>query len=56
VLLTLIDIGEAATLRHVQRVEADDEATVLLRVLSAGAHDVVYTRSLAAAAQLMRSL
>jgi glucose-6-phosphate dehydrogenase assembly protein OpcA len=56
VLLTLIDIGEAETLRHVQRVEADDEATVLLRVLSAGAHDVVYTRSLAAAAQLMRSL
>jgi hypothetical protein len=56
VLLTLIDLGESETLRHVQRVEADDEAAVLLSVLSAGAHDVVYARSLAAAAELMRSL
>lgn len=55
-LLTKIDIGEADTLRHVQRVEADDEATLLLHLLSAGAHDVVYARSLAAAAQLIRSL
>ena len=56
VLLTLIDIGEAQTLRHVQRVEAEDEATLLLELLSTGAHDPVYMRSLAAAAKLMRAL
>jgi glucose-6-phosphate dehydrogenase assembly protein OpcA len=56
VLLTMIDIGGAETLRHVQRVEAEDEATLLLELLSAGAHDVVYARSLAAAAELMRAL
>jgi glucose-6-phosphate dehydrogenase assembly protein OpcA len=56
VLLTMIDIGESETLRHVQRVEAENEATLLLELLSAGAHDPVYTRSLAAAADLMRAL
>jgi glucose-6-phosphate dehydrogenase assembly protein OpcA len=56
VLLTKIDIGEAETLRHVQRVEIEDEATLLLELLSTGAHDVVYARSLAAAADLMRAL
>jgi len=56
ILLTLIDIGESETLRHVQRVEAEDEATLLLELLSAGAQDVVYTRSLTAAAELMRAL
>lgn len=56
ILLTLIDIGESETLRHVQRVEAEDEATLLLELLSAGAQDAVYTRSLTAAAELMRAL
>lgn len=56
VLLTMIDIGGAETLRHVQRVEVEDEATLLLELLSTGAHDVVYVRSLAAAAELMRAL
>jgi glucose-6-phosphate dehydrogenase assembly protein OpcA len=56
VLLTKIDIGEADSLRQVQRVEPDDEPTLLLKLLSVGAHDVVYARALAAAAQLMRSL
>ena len=56
VLLTLIDIGGAPTLRHVQRVEPEDEANLLLRLLAYGTHDPVYTRSLAAAAELMHSL
>jgi glucose-6-phosphate dehydrogenase assembly protein OpcA len=56
VLLTLIDIGGAPTLRHVQRVEPEDEATLLLRVLSYGTHDNVYERSLVAAAELMQAI
>jgi glucose-6-phosphate dehydrogenase assembly protein OpcA len=56
VLLTKIDIGEAQTLRHVQRVQPEDEAGLLLELLSTGARDAVYTRSLAAAAALMRAL
>jgi glucose-6-phosphate dehydrogenase assembly protein OpcA len=56
VLLTLIDIGGAETLRHVQRVDVEDEATLLLKLLSTGAHDPVYMRSLAAAAELIRAL
>ncbi|MDQ6878301.1 MAG: glucose-6-phosphate dehydrogenase assembly protein OpcA [Candidatus Dormibacteraeota bacterium] len=56
VLLTMIDIGEGETLRQVQRVEPEDEATLLLELLSMGARDPVYTRSLAAAAELMRAL
>jgi glucose-6-phosphate dehydrogenase assembly protein OpcA len=56
VLLTMIDIGGAETLRHVQHVESEDEATLLLELLSTGAHDAVYARSLAAAAELMRAL
>jgi glucose-6-phosphate dehydrogenase assembly protein OpcA len=56
VLLTLIDIGGAETLRHVQRVEPEDEATLLLRLLANGAHDHVYTRSLLAAAELFRAI
>ena len=56
VLLTLIDIGGAPTLRHVQRVEPEDEATLLLRVLSYGTHDNVYERSLSAAAELMQAI
>jgi glucose-6-phosphate dehydrogenase assembly protein OpcA len=56
VLLTLIDIGGAETLRHVQHVEPEDEATLLLGLLSSGTHDPVFVRSLAAAAELMRSI
>jgi glucose-6-phosphate dehydrogenase assembly protein OpcA len=56
VLLTMIDIAGADTMRHVQRVEAGGEATLLLELLSAGAHDPVYARSLAGAAELMRAL
>jgi glucose-6-phosphate dehydrogenase assembly protein OpcA len=56
VLLTLIDIGGADTLRHVQRVEPEDEAALLLDLLSTGAHDDVYARSLVAAAELMRAV
>ena len=56
VLLTMIDIGGAETLRHVQHVEVQDEATLLVQLLSTGAHDAVYERSLAAAADLMRAL
>jgi len=56
VLLTMIDIGGADTLRHVQRVEPEDEATLLLRLLANGAHDHVYTRSLTAAAELFRAI
>lgn len=56
VLLTLIDIGGADTLRHVQRIDSNDEASLLVELLALGAHDHVYTRSLAAGADLMRAL
>jgi glucose-6-phosphate dehydrogenase assembly protein OpcA len=56
VLLTLIDIGGAETLRHVQQVEPEDEAALLLDLLSTGAHDAVYARSLVSAAELMHAV
>jgi hypothetical protein len=56
VLLTLIDIGDAGTLRHVQMVDTKDEAALLVDLLATGTHDPVYVRSLAAAADLMRAL
>ena len=56
VLLTLIDIGGADTLRHVQRIESTDDESLLVELLAMGAHDPVYTRSLAAGAELMRAL
>ena len=56
VLLTLIDIGGADVLRHVQRIESNDDASLLVEVLALGAHDAVYTRSLAAGSELMRAL
>jgi hypothetical protein len=56
VLLTMIDIGDAETLRHVQRVPAEDEPAMLLNLLSMGARDPVYMRSLEAAAALMKAL
>jgi glucose-6-phosphate dehydrogenase assembly protein OpcA len=56
VLLTLIEIGAAGTLRHVQQVEPEDEATLLLEILSHGTQDKVFVRSLAAAAELMNAI
>jgi glucose-6-phosphate dehydrogenase assembly protein OpcA len=56
VLLTMIEIGGGEPLRHVQQLEPDDEAALLLDVLSTGTHDEVYNRSLRAAAELMDRL
>ena len=56
VLLTLIEIGAAGTLRHVQQVDPEDEATLLLDLLSHGTQDKVFGRSLAAAADLMAAI
>ncbi|MHB8612101.1 MAG: glucose-6-phosphate dehydrogenase assembly protein OpcA [Candidatus Dormibacteraceae bacterium] len=56
VLVTLIEIGDAGTLRHVQQVEPEDEATLLLEILSHGTQDKVFGRSLIAAAELMRAI
>lgn len=56
VLLTLIDIGQADTLRHVQRIEPTDDASLLVKLLALGGRDSVYTRALAAGAELMRAL
>jgi hypothetical protein len=56
VLLTMIEIGEAAPLRHVQHVEPEDEATLLLELLSHGTQDRVFGRSITAAAELMTSI
>jgi hypothetical protein len=55
VLLTMIQIGEGDTLRHVQQVDPEDEAALVLDLLPSGTHDPVFLRSLAAAAELMRS-
>ena len=56
VMLTKIEIGDAATLRHVQRIPDLSESAMLLELLSTGARDAVYNRSLAGAAELMRKL
>jgi glucose-6-phosphate dehydrogenase assembly protein OpcA len=56
VLLTMIEIGEAGTLRHVQQIDPEDEATLLLDLLSHGTQDQVFERSLTAAAELMKSI
>jgi glucose-6-phosphate dehydrogenase assembly protein OpcA len=53
VLLTMIEIGEGAPLRHVQQLEPEDESALLLDLLSTGTHDEVYNRSLAAASELV---
>jgi hypothetical protein len=53
VLLTMIEVGEADPLRHVQQLDAEDESALLLDLLSTGTHDEVFNRSLAAAAQLV---
>ena len=56
VLLTMIEIGEGAPLRHVQQVEHHDEATLLLDLLATGTHDSVFNRSLLRAFELMRKV
>jgi glucose-6-phosphate dehydrogenase assembly protein OpcA len=56
VLLTMIEIGEAGTLRHVQQIDPEDEATLLLGLLSNGTQDSVFERSLTAAAELLKSI
>jgi hypothetical protein len=53
VLLTVIEVGDAAPLRHVQQLDPEDEAALLLDLLSTGTHDEVFNRSLAAAAELV---
>ncbi len=53
VLLTMIEIGDSNPLRHVQQLEHEDEAALVLDLLSTGTHDEVFNRSLAAAAELM---
>jgi len=56
VLLTLIEIGDSPPLRHVQQVEPEDEAALLLDLLATGTHDAVFNRSLLAAFELMRKM
>lgn len=56
ILLTMIEIGGGETLRHVQRVDPDDDAALLIDLLAGGSHDAVFNRSLAAAAELMRAV
>jgi hypothetical protein len=56
ILLTLIEIGGGEALRHIQRIDSEDDATLLLDLLASGTHDAVYIRSLSAAADLMRSV
>lgn len=54
--LTIIEIGEVEPLRQVQQFETDDEATLVLDLLSNGTHDPVFARSLVAAAELMHRI
>lgn len=56
VLLTMIEIGEGRTLRHVQRLEPEDDAALMLDLLASGAEDQVFMRSLSAAADLLHSV
>jgi len=56
VLLTLIEIGGGEPLRHLQQLEPEDEAALLVELLSTGTHDEVYNRSLAAASDLVESI
>jgi glucose-6-phosphate dehydrogenase assembly protein OpcA len=55
VLLTKIELGENPPLRHVQRIEDQDEVALLLDVLSSETIDPVFVRSLFAAAELVRT-
>lgn len=53
VLLTVIEVGDAPPLRHVQQLDPEDDAALLLDLLSTGTHDEVFNRSLGAAAELV---
>jgi glucose-6-phosphate dehydrogenase assembly protein OpcA len=55
VLLTMIQIGEGRPLRHVQRIDSEEEFALLLDVLASGTHDPVFVRSLMAAAELVQA-
>jgi len=52
----LIEVGEGEPLRHIQQLDAQDETTLLLDLLSTGTHDEVFNRSLAAAADLVAAI
>ena len=56
VLLTMIGIGDGEPLRHVQQIEDEDDASLLLDLLAGGTHDRVFNRSLHATFDLMRKL
>jgi glucose-6-phosphate dehydrogenase assembly protein OpcA len=56
VLLMLISIGDGEPLRHVQQIEDEDDATLLLDLLAGGTHDAVFNRALRANFELMRRL
>ena len=56
VLLTMIEIGDGLPLRHVQQVEPEDEAALLLDLLATGTHDLVFNRSLLAGFDLLRKM
>ena len=49
----MIEMGEVEPLRHVQQLDREDEAALLLDLLATGTHDEVFNRSLAAASELM---
>ena len=49
----MIEIGDSEPLRHVQQMDPEDEAALLLDLLSTGTHDEVYNRALAAASELV---
>ena len=55
-LLTVIQIGEGQTLRHVQQFEPADDSELLLDLLAGGTRDAVFQRSLEAANHLLRTL
>ena len=54
--LTMIEIGDGVPLRHVQQVEPEDDAALLLDLLATGTHDHVFNRSLLAGFELMRKM
>ena len=56
VLLTMIEIGDGLPLRHVQQVEPEDEAALLLDLLATGTHDLVFNRALLAGFDLLRKM
>jgi hypothetical protein len=49
----VIEVGDAAPLRHVQQLDPEDDAALLLDLLSTGTHDEVFNRALSAASELV---